>query len=136
MKKRIFALVSIMLMMACTGMTARKEVLLPAMSMAWQSSIAEEVTRGGADPAPMTKALKARDIDAVLAMDWAELRKAAGMGIDKSLELGLVGPNGKDIFLIQLSAFDRAMRKLAGKTVTSLGRLPWRHSDVLVYRTR
>ncbi len=114
MKTAIFALVSAMLLVGCIGTTARQQALLPAMRLAWQTSIAESVTLGGGDPAPMTKALESGDVQRVISLPWGKLRDQALAGIQKLLDDGEIGLNAMTIMHNELALFDRALRVLAG----------------------
>jgi hypothetical protein len=134
LKTTIFALVSMLLLVGCMGTAARKEALLPAMRMTWQTSIAESVTLGGGDPAPMTEALKSGDVDRVLALPWGALRDQALSGIRQLQRDGDIGPNVAILMMNEVAMFDRAMKVIAGKAKLLARRTGMRSGDVVTYR--
>ena len=134
MKNKVFALIGVLLMMACMGTTARKEALLPAMLLTWQSSIAESVELGGGNPAEMTEALKSGNVERVLAQPWGTLRGQALTGIEKLLADGEIGFNVMAIMHNELAMFDRAMKVIAGKANLIARRNGVREGDRVTYR--
>lgn len=135
MKKKIAALVLLMLAVSCMGTAARKEALIPAMLLTWQSSIAESVELGGGDPGPMTEALKSGDPKKVLEIDWVSLRQDALNGVRKLMANGQIGFNVMNIMHAEIAMFDRAMQALAGKAKLVRGtRFGVKTGDFITYR--
>lgn len=124
MQSTIFALVSMLLLVGCMGTAARKEALLPAMRMTWETSIAESVTLGGGDPAPMSEALKSGDVQRVISLPWGELRDQALSGIRELQRQGEIGANVALIMMNEVAMFDRAMKVIAGRA-KSIVRQPY-----------
>lgn len=117
---------------ACAGSTARKEVLLPALRMAW-SGIAADVERGIAaaladgdidavDAAQlraaaqaMTGALETVDGAIDMILPWeSQLAPMAVRGIQALVLSGQLAPPLDEILLARVDAFTRALRKLEG----------------------
>jgi len=132
--KKVFALVCIMLAMACVGTAARNEALIPAMRATWESSIAESVTLGGGDPAPMTEALKSGEVEKIIAVSWGEMRDQALAGIRKLQRDGDIGGNVALIMMNEVAMFDRAMRVLSGDAALVARRTGVREGDRITYR--
>jgi len=131
--KKVFALVSALLMMACMGTTARNETLIPAMLVTWQSSIAESVMLGGGDPKPMADALKAKDVKLILSLPWGPLRDQAMMGIRELQRIGDIGPNVALIMMNEVAMFDRAMKVLGGHAAIEARRIGIPAGNVTTY---
>jgi hypothetical protein len=102
------SLLAVLILAACAGTTAREEVLLPAMRVAWPA-IAESVELAGGDPTPMTLALEDGLVEGV---DWPSLMIYAHEGVDIRLAAGEIGPNGAKIFRKRILAFDDAFRRM------------------------
>ena len=130
---KVFTLVSLLLMMACMGTTARNETLIPAMLITWQSSIAESVILGGGDPKPMEAALRSKDVKLILAQPWGPLRDQAMMGIRELQRTGDIGPNVALIMMNEIAMFDRAMHVLAGHAKLVTRRIGIPAGDVTTY---
>lgn len=117
---------------ACAGTTARKEVLLPALRLAW-TGMSADVERG------ITAALADGDIDPVTAaqlravaqgvpdalatiegavdliLPWeSQLAPMAVRGIQALVLSGQLDPPLDEILLARVDAFTRALRKMEG----------------------
>jgi hypothetical protein len=124
------ALVALVGLSACAGKTARKEVLLPALQLAW-TGVSADVARG------IDAAESAGDIDSVTALQlrasaaafheslktlegaieaitvWeTQLAPMAIRGIQALILSGQLAPPLDEILLARVDAFGRALRKL------------------------
>ena len=117
---------------ACAGTTARKEVLLPALRLAW-TGVSADVERGiaaaeadgdidavtaaqlRAAAQAMPEALKTLDGAIDMILPWeSQLAPMAVRGIQALVLSGQLDPPLDEILLARVDAFTRAMRKLEG----------------------
>lgn len=118
MKRRylfILPLMALFLLPACfnTGSTAREEVLLPAMLMAWDG-IAINATDGGANPVTVTEfgeQLKTGNVVAIRAT-WGILKTHAENSIQSKVDQGLISAGVAGSLRERLRMFDEAMHTM------------------------
>lgn len=111
---------------ACTGVQARENVLMPAMSRAYTTVIEKHVDRGIAEAElDATAAQSLQDLQAglIAALDsgdrhevdgsaWATLRPFALAGIDARVQAGEIGPGVADSIRETVTQFDQRMVQL------------------------
>lgn len=93
-----------LLVASCAGVIARDNIMLPAMSIAYDNGIYDNIIAGAEQESPATRvklisladrmgeALRSGDIAAVLRIDWPALQALAIVGIDIRRGLGSIGP--------------------------------------------
>lgn len=90
----ILMVVAMLAAVACSGVTARENVLLPAMRLAWPQVQADAmVAPTAAETAQieaMTRALATGTVAAVKAVHWPQIQTAATRGIDKQVQDGQI----------------------------------------------
>ena len=123
MKLSKLAVITAILLPACAGFTARQEVLIPAMQIAYES-IRPDVMRGiSHEPEErhailvsieldFYEALSAGDIDALAAIPFHTLELLALDGIDRRLQAGDLHPAVVKILIRQLDKFHEAYVKV------------------------
>ena len=105
------AILTVLLLSSCAGLTVRQKVALPVMERLWvgiyadvrrgidaqeRTSVAIKELRLLADD--MSDALKQKDIPRVIRVDWARLRNLADLGITKHQLDGQIGPGVADSY--------------------------------------
>lgn len=125
MKRAILTGLLLGAVLACAGVAARDEALLPAMRLAWPG-ISMDIEQGieAASPPPesvayiraetlrMTEALADGNRAAVFAADWPNLRLVAEAGIDDREARGLIGPGVAASLRERVAVFSDAWLKL------------------------
>lgn len=97
------AALAVLILTACAGVKARENVLMPAMSQAYSTSIQPMVQRGAELPGVDSSAVEAADVamvealdsgerERVAAVDWSLLRAAAEGDVSARLQAGEIGP--------------------------------------------
>lgn len=123
--KFLTTIVAIVALSSCAGLSARQEILMPAMQIAWVN-VAKDCERGiqfaldSSDITPvqaavlrseiiaMDSALAARDILRVADVNWHRLNQLARSGIGIRYDNDLIGYNVKAILLKRLDKFHEA----------------------------
>lgn len=104
-------LTALILLTACAGLEARKNVLIPTMELMWPSIVAS-IGSSSPEVEAMTVALKSRDIDKVLLANWDLLRSLALAGIQARLDAGEIGPGVAESLQEGVRLFDESFRRL------------------------
>jgi hypothetical protein len=127
------AVALLLLVAACSGIHAREQVLMPAMSMAYTTTIQPQVTRGIENQRDsglidvmtaramfdlsdnMAKALDSGDRTSLIGVDWATLRQLATSGIQHRLEREEVGAGVALSLLETLNQFSQRYAQLLAR---------------------
>ena len=126
-----FLLTLALLFSSCAGMTARQEILIPAMRVSW-IAISKNVEQGidaalsTADITPveaagfrseiiaMDSALASREIMRIVDVNWHRLRRLAAQGIEARRARGEIGWGVAKILNDRLAKFNEAYSALLG----------------------
>lgn len=112
--KTLAAMAALLLTLACAGVSARENVLMPAMSKAFATVVAPAVDRGateaGVDLGDAVQvfqdALDSGDREQVRVLDWSGLRALALSGIQARVDAGEIGPGVARSLLETVNQFD------------------------------
>lgn len=109
---------------ACAGIHAREQTLIPAMQLAWkgiqvdvvvgienlEDEPAKQILR--TEVAAMTDALSSGDRERVISVDWPMLSGTALVGIRLRVNAGEIGPGVAESLRERIRVFDESWRKL------------------------
>lgn len=127
-RRRAAAVASVLILSACTGVTARQRAQLPTLQLAW-GSIATEVVAGAEaklDP-PSVASVKA-EVEAAMSaladgdyarigqIRWLSLRQLAEAGIDVGVAAGRIGPGVKPSLVARLDAFGESLHSFLARS--------------------
>ena len=126
--RRPSAAALLLLFAACSGMTARQQVLLPALRAAWSDMLddvnagieshlmAGTIVQAAADGLrnardEMTAALASGDPDLIRSKPWPALKAEALSGIDAELASHAIGPDVAPSLRMRVTRFDAGLAK-------------------------
>lgn len=131
--RRAFPILAFVALAACAGSRARTDVLLPAMRMAWETSIAATVDNGIGGSlsrgeltevqaiglrnhaSSLASALKRGDKAGLAASDWPGLQPQAVASIARRREAGALGENAAALMLAEVVNFGDAYAKAVAR---------------------
>jgi len=112
--RNLCAVGALLLSLACAGVSARENGLMPAMAQAYTTGISPLIGRGAdaagvdvsAESDAFLNALESGDRELVRPLDWTALRSFALSGIQVRLDAGEIGPGVSRSLLETIAQFD------------------------------